>query len=105
MKKYILGFLLLVCVGLSYGETLTESKVGGDISGAITITIEKYYDFKTSSMIKKVVVTYETRDSNGVLIRTGVVDITGDLTATQLTNIDSFVTKAIQKVKTNLSIP
>ena len=88
----------------SHASTFIESQVGGDTTGAILITIQKYHD---GVAWKRVVnINYETRDALDVVIRTGVVSLDYDtMTAGEKAYVDGIITKAITKAKNATSIP
>lgn len=113
MKKFLLAILItMFMVATAHAATFTESQVGGDTTGAIAVMVQKYYnptinpDTQAAYGWQRVIkVSYETRDSNGVVIRSGSVDIDyNGLTAGQKAYVDGIITKAIAAAKTQAGI-
>ena len=107
MKKFFLFVAVIISLFLintAQAATFTESQVGGDTAGAISVNVQKFY---SEGVAKYVIgITYETRDSGGAVIRSGAVSLDYDtMTTTEQNFINTLINKAITKVKTTNSIP
>ena len=118
MKKFLSKYLGVLLTGLmllltvlvmllnsfSHAATFTESQVGGDTSGAISVNVQKFYQEGVAKYT--IGIAYETRDSGGAVIRSGTVSLDYDtMTTTEKNFINTLIGKAITKVKTTNSIP
>ena len=104
MKRLLLVLVVTFLFAISArAATFTESQVGGDTTGAITVVVQKYYN--GTEWERHIAVSYETRDSSGVVIRTGNVSIDyGTLTAGQKAYVDGIISKAVTAAKSAASI-
>jgi len=108
MKRIIVIFLAITFFWAGYADaaTLTETQVGGENTGAISVSIGKHYDTFTLSWKRTIVITYETRDASGNVIRTGAASLDYDtMTAGEKNYVDGIINKAINKAKTSAGIP
>ena len=107
MKKFLLCITVIISlflVGTVQAATFTESQVGGDTAGAISVNVQKYYFEGVAKYDIKI--AYETRDSGGAVIRSGSVSLDYDTMTTSEKNfINTLIGKAITKVKTTNTIP
>ena len=105
MKSLFL-ILFLLFASLAHAGTLTEVSLGGDgtTSGVITLEVIRSVDSLGVATIEVFASGY-TLDANSMPVKGYRVKLYDALTATQKTALDSLVTKAIQKVKTDLTIP
>lgn len=113
MKKILFALLVVIVMAVSaQAATFTETQVGGDTTGSIAVTVQKFYnagiDPDTQVVIgwqRAIKVVYETRDSSGAVIRSGSVDIDyNGLTAGQKAYVDGIITKAITAAKAQATI-
>lgn len=113
MKKIL--FTLIVSIfmaGAAYSASFTETQVGGDTTGSIAVTVQKFYNSAINpdtqvvyGWQRAIKVFFETRDSGGVVIRSRSVDIDYDgLTAGQKAYVDGIITKAIAAAKAQAAI-
>ena len=107
MKKFILFMVVVVSLFListAQAATFTESQVGGDTTGAISVNVQKFYQEGVAKYT--IGIAYETRDASGAVIRSGSVSLDYDtMTTTEKNFINTLIGKAITKVKNTNSIP
>ena len=113
MKKFLFALLVMAFTAMTaHAATFTESQVGGDTTGSIAVTVQKFYNptINPDTQVaygwqRAIKVFYETRDSGGVVIRSGSVDIDYNaLTAGQKAYVDGIITKAIAAAKAQAEI-
>ena len=113
MKKVLFALLVVAVMAMTaHAATLTETQVGGDTAGSIAVTVQKSYNptINPDTQVaygwqRAIKVFYETRDSGGVVIRSGSVDIDyNSLTAGQKAYVDGIITKAIAAAKIQAAI-